>query len=527
MSSTHNPGLSGIASIIKQKNPPDVLETIAHISNDEVHTPPKLANQVLDLLPSHVWTNPDLKFLDPAVKSGVFLREAAKRLMVGLAGAIEDVDARREHILRNMLYGIAITELTALMSRRSLYCSSDATRKKNEAMPENCYSAVIFETPEGNIAFPPTKHDYGPGDKLSKCRVCGASKGDLDGEARFGRENHAYAFIHSEIQEIFGVSMQFDVIIGNPPYQLKDGGHGASASPIYQLFVDKAKALEPKYLSMIIPARWYAGGKGLDDFRAEMISDRSLKELTDFPKLFECFPGVEIKGGVCFFLRDASHNGDCRVRTIIDGSLITEETRDLREGGDVLIRDNRALSIFRKVIAKNAEFLHESVSSRKPFGFGTDEMGTDIRSRSDDLVFVRRGGKGFISRSKVSVNADWIDQWKVFTPMAGDGHGRVPAIVTGTPFVGRPGEACSETYLLVGPVNNSYEAENLSSYLKTRFARLLILLRKNTQHLTKDRFRFVPKMDMSRTWTDADLYAHFGLDKDEIAFIESMIKEMP
>lgn len=287
-------GLAQIAALLKNTTPPDVLETIAHISSDEVLTPPKLANRVLDLLPAHIWHDPRIKILDPAVKSGVFLREAAKRLMVGLADVIPDVTARREHIMRKMLYGIAITELTALMSRRSLYCASDATREKNPAAPENCYSAVIFETADGNIAFPETDHAY---DVRGKCRVCGANRGDLDGADRAGRENHAYPFIHRTIEEIFGEDMQFDVIIGNPPYQLKDGGHGASASPIYQLFVEKAKALEPRYLSMIIPARWYAGGKGLDEFRAEMLKDEGMAVLVDIPDAAEAFPGVEIKGG--------------------------------------------------------------------------------------------------------------------------------------------------------------------------------------------------------------------------------------
>lgn len=363
-------GLAQIAALLKNTTPPDVLETIAHISSDEVLTPPRLANQVLDLLPAHIWHDPRVRILDPAVKSGIFLREAAKRLMAGLAQVIPDVDARREHILRKMLYGVAITELTALMSRRSLYCASDATREKNPDAPENCFSAVIMDTPEGNIAFPATEHDY---DQKGKCRVCGANRGDLDGEHREGRESHAYPFIHRTIEEIFGDDMQFDVIIGNPPYQLgnKGGKDGVAATPIYQFFVEKSKALEPKYLSMIIPARWYSGGRGLDEFRDAMLKDKGMAVLVDIPDASEAFPGVEIKGGVCYFLREPTSRNGCEVRTLKKGDVVSSMTRPL-SAHDVLIRHNQAISILQKVLPQSTEFVEEQVSSRKPFGFAAN-----------------------------------------------------------------------------------------------------------------------------------------------------------
>ena len=515
-------GLAQIAALLKNTTPPDVLETIAHISSDEVLTPPKLANRVLDLLPAHIWHDPRIRILDPAVKSGIFLREAAKRLMVGLADVIPDLTERREHIMRKMLYGIAITELTALMSRRSLYCASDATREKNPAAPENCFSAVIFETADGNIAFPETDHDY---DVRGKCRVCGANRGDLDGEHREGRENHAYPFIHRTIEEIFGEDMQFDVIIGNPPYQLKDGGHGASASPIYQLFVEKAKALEPRYLSMIIPARWYAGGKGLDEFRAEMLKDEGMAVLVDIPDAAEAFPGVEIKGGVCYFLREPTRRNGCEVRTLKGGAVASSMTRALG-GYDVLIRHNEAVSILEKVLARATEFVEEQVSRQKPFGFRTNFTDFSATPFPGAVQIYAREKVGWIDPEEIKVNRDWVGKHKVLLSMAYNGGDAVPHQISGTPIIASPGSACTETYLVVGNFDDEATVVRFERYARTRFFRFMLSLRKNTQHITRDRFRFVPKMDMSRTWTDSDLYAYFGLTEDEISFIESTIKEM-
>ena len=516
-------GLAQIAALLKNTAPPDVLETIAHISSDEVLTPPKLANRVLDLLPAHIWHDPRIRILDPAVKSGIFLREAAKRLMVGLADVIPDLTERREHIMRKMLYGVAITELTALMSRRSLYCASDATRRMNPDAPENCFSAVIFETADGNIAFPETDHDY---DVRGKCRVCGANRGDLDGEHREGRENHAYPFIHRTIEEIFGEAMQFDVIIGNPPYQLKDGGHGASASPIYQLFVEKAKALEPRYLSMIIPARWYAGGKGLDEFRAEMLNDEGMAVLVDIADASEAFPGVRVTGGVCYFLRERVSQSGCDVRTMKKGEIISSMKRPLNEY-DMLIRHNQAVSILQKVLARSTEFVEEQVSRHKPFGFRTNFTEFLEKPFPGAIRIYARDKIGLVDPDKIQVNREWIEAPKVFIPMAYGEEGEYPYWITGRPIAAEGNSCCTETYLVAGVFDRLQEAECFRAYMKTRFFRFILSLRKNTQHITRDRFRFVPKMDMSRTWTDADLYAHFGLTEDEIAFIEATIKEMP
>jgi site-specific DNA-methyltransferase (adenine-specific) len=336
---------------------PDVLSCLANLSNDEVFTPPSLVNDILDLLPAELWSNPHAKFLDPVSKSGVFLREMAKRLMLGLETQIPDKQERINHIFSQQLYGIAITDLTALLSRRSVYCSKTANGK---------YSICeIFDDEQGNIRYKRMKHTWHNG----RCAYCGANQSEYDRDETL--ETYAYNFLHTDKPEkIF--NMKFDVIVGNPPYQLSDGGHGTSATPIYHKFVEQAKKLNPKYLSMIIPARWYSGGKGLDSFRKEMLEDDRLRKILDYPEAIDCFPGVQIKGGVCYFLWERDSKGLCEVSTSRKGKIVSVMERPLLEKNcETFIRYNEAISILTKVQKFNEKTIEKQVSSMKPFGLRT------------------------------------------------------------------------------------------------------------------------------------------------------------
>lgn len=488
---------------------PDILDCLAQLSDDEVPTPPKLANAALDLLPVDVWTEPTNRWLDPCSKSGVLLREAARRLLDGLACWESDFAKRREHIFRNMLFGTSITEMTGYISRRSLYYSRDASSD---------VSVVPFDSEAGNVPFVPSTHDFQNG----KCRVC---RGSVDLE-REGRENRAYSFIHGPYPTKELQNMKFDVIVGNPPYQLSTEGYGPTASTIYHLFVEQAIALGPRYVVMITPSRWFAGGKGLDEFREKMINDRRIAKLVDNPKLFDCFPGVEIKGGVSYFLWDRDHDDDTEFSTRIDGTIVSTTIRDLRAGDGVLIRDNRAVGIVEKVRAKTSASAAEWCSVRKPFGLTmfSNYSGSVPEPFEGSIPLIYSNKVGYSRPDQIERNHEWIDRWKVLVPKAADGHGREVSYVLGEPIALAPGSACTQSYLIAGMFASAKETENYAHYLATKFVRFLVLQRKVTQDVTPDRFRFVPQLDMRRRWTDSDLYEHFGLTDDEIRYVESTIQ---
>lgn len=519
---------------------PDVLTCIANLSNDEVFTPPELANRILDTLAqswaadhagADLWANRSVKFLDPFTKSGVFLREITNRLVKGLADQIPDLQERVNHVLTKQVFGIGITRLTSFLARRSLYCTKRANGPHSVGKG--------FSDESGNIWFERTEHTWVNG----KCSYCGASKDAMDRGADL--ETHAYAFIHTDniktrMAELFGDDMQFDVIIGNPPYQLNDGGYGTSAAPIYQLFVDQAKQLEPRYLSMIIPARWFAGGKGLDEFRESMLSDDRLRSIDDYLSASDVFPGVGLKGGVCYFLWNRDHRGECQVSTHFKDWPVSTATRPLLEdGAAVFIRFNEGLSILKKVIAQEnkdsdsvvlpADSRFDTlVSSRKPFALETTFKGRKSKKEGDLLVY-QNGGLGYVARESITAGLTYIDAWKIYIGRAAPGTGNrdtYPHRILSTPFIGEPGSICSETYLCIGPFGTKAEAENALSYLTCRLTRLLILLHKPSQDTTRKVYTFVPKQDWSRPWTDADLYAKYGITQAEIDFIEKVVRPM-
>ena len=490
---------------------PDVLTCLANLSNDEVFTPPEVANRMLDMLPEELWHDSSATFLDPACKSGVFLREIAKRLIDGLKEEIPDLQERIDHIFHKQLYGIAITELTSLLSRRSVYCSK---------YPNSKYSITLFEDTSGNIRYKRIPHHWQNG----KCLFCGASKSAYQRGDEL--ETHAYEWIHTtKPEEIF--KMKFDVIIGNPPYQLSDGGNNASATPIYQLFIQQAKKLSPRYLTMIVPSRWFAGGKGLDSFRNEMIADTRIRELHDYLNASDCFGnGVEIKGGVCYFLWDRDNRGDCLVATHSSRGIISQQKRYMKIGdNDVFIRRNEAISILEKVSAFKEDSFSTIVSSRRPFGLPTNITGSKTRG-SCDVILYQRGGTAFYPLRGLTKNQEWINKYKIYITKAYNAGDDYPHQILNKPIFGDKGTCCTETYIVLGPFESEEITNNVISYVCTKFFRFLVSLKKISQDATQRVYEFVPMQDFTKTWIDAELYEKYGLTEEEIAFIESMIKPM-
>ena len=525
--------MSNKASFSLRGRNPDVLTCIANLSNDEVFTPPDVANRMLDTLAeawasdragANIWADKSVRFLDPCTKSGVFLREITSRLIKGLENEIPDLERRVDHILTKQVFGIGITHLTSLLARRSLYCS------KHAKGPHSI--AKSFSTDDGNIWFQRTNHTW----KQDKCTFCGASRQDYDRGSSL--ETHAYAFIHTDNIKSFCAkilkNMQFDVVIGNPPYQLSDGGGGggASATPIYNLFIDAALSLEPRYAIMITPSRWFSGGKGLDEFRDRTLKDHRFIKLVDFPQLYDVFPGVKIRGGISYWLWGREHNGGCEVTTMIGNEVVGKPVVRALDAYDVLVRRNESVVILDKVMKYKdgtgaEERLSESVSARKPFGL-TNQKGKDTPSGLKDPVLVYGNQQtSYMERSKITANQDWINKWKVLLVKAHGTSGRDDVTILGEPVVAGPGTACTETYLVIGLCANEREAKNLAAYMRTRFVRFLVSLRKITQNITRDSYKFVPKLKMDREWTDQELYERYKISKDQVKFIESLIADKP
>lgn len=500
---------------------PDILEVIGDLSSDEVFTPPRVANAVLDLLPDEVWSDPDLRWLDPGAKTGVFLREVARRLMVGLAETITDEQERLDHILHNMVFGVAVTELTALMSRRTLYCSKDATGP---------HAASRMPTADGNVWFARIEHPY---DKNGRCPECSASKEQME---RHNSENHAYGFIHAAGREAIEkeFEMKFDVVIGNPPYHMEADASGKNVVAIYNAFVEQAKALNPRYISMIIPSRWMVGGRGLDDFRSDMLGDGRIRALVDYPNSAELFPTVDIKSGICYFLWDRDNTGPCEVTHQRAGVAHGPVSRTLNEF-DVFVRDSRALPVLRRVLARGEEPMSAGMSVRDPFGpaLGSNFTGFSRTRRVGDVRLYMNQDSAttelWADRSKATRNLDLIDRWKVFVPKAGPGSSGghvIPDVVIGRAVPAPPESVCTATYLVIGPLNSTAEAESVSSYLRTRFARFLIALRKPSQNTTRESYLWVPQQEWDHAWTDEELYAKYGITEEEQAYIAEMVREM-
>ncbi|ANO13110.1 Eco57I restriction-modification methylase domain-containing protein [Mycobacteroides abscessus] len=538
-----------VAFSLRGRNP-DVLNCIANLSSDEVFTPPELAKEMLDRVAAvwaeandgaDIWADSSVRFLDPFAKSGVYLREITAKLIDGLAAEIPDLQQRVDHILTKQVFGIATTLLTSLISRRSVYCSKSADGKHSVA--------TSFSSEAGNIWFERMEHTWAGatefietadenGDPIrrgtnGRCVFCNASQQALDRGGDL--ESHAYAFIHTNdikarIAELFGEDMQFDVIIGNPPYQLQSDG-GTRDIPIYQHFVEQAKRLAPRYLAMVIPSRWMASGLGLTEFRKTMLADRHIRELVDYPNAAEVFPSVGINGGACYFLWDSSHDGDCSVTTVRAGEAFGPIARPLDEY-DVLVRDGRALTILRKVLDKSEPSVNTILARDKEFGWTSNFDGFHADEKPGDvaLYYIRavKRGKGFIARDQVTKSTHLIDTWKLLVPKVGSGRERERSgvdLVLGPPQAAPSPSVCTQSFLFFY-VDSEAAVRSVRSYYSTKFFRFLVSLRKITQDATHGTYTWVPLQTWDRIWTDAELYAKYGLTDDEIAYIESLIRPM-
>ena len=512
---------------MKNNYSPDILNCLANLSSDEVFTSPELANRMLDLLPPELFRSSKTRFLDPCSKSGVFLREIAKRLLTGLEEQIPDLQKRIDHIMTKQVFGIACTDLTAEMSRRTLYCTKQANGE---------YSvSTAFNDTQGNLRYDRCRHTW---NAQGRCDHCGASQGEyLRADVR---ETYAYPFIHKSIKEIFHKDMQFDVIIGNPPYQLSDGS-GAStdaAMPIYNKFVEQSIKLKPNYLIMIIPSKWMVGGRGLQSFRNNMLADRHMKKLFDYEDAAECFAGMHIDGGVCYFLWDKSYNGDVEYTfKSNDGYVSMSKGKLQNDYFDFVIRDQRIIPIINKIASKHS--FAEIVSATKPYGIRKYLFNEPDRYPEANLserpfhnsvkihgVKGIKGGArrqvGYITRQTITTGKKSIDKYKLFFTTSYSTNAIQPPEI----IVGDKGEVCTETFLVIGPFETKKEQMNCKSYMETNFFKVLLYFGKGTMQVTRSVFGLIPLQDFSQPWTDEMLYKKYNLNKDEIAFIESMIRPM-
>ena len=495
---------------------PDVLNCIANLSNDEVFTPPELANKMLDLLPQELFRSPETTFLDPFTKSGVFLREIVKRLDRGLADQMPDRQQRIDHILHHQVFGIACTELTSLLARRSVYCSKTANGP---------YSISRFDTPDGNILYRNIRHTWVNG----KCKYCGASQAVYDRGSE--AEQYAYLFIHTDNpNKLFG-NMKFDVIVGNPPYQLvtHSGIKGDQAIPVYHSFVMAAKKLCPQYISMIIPARWYNGGMGMNSFRDEMLKDRRLEKLCDYANAKECFHSTNISGGVCMFLWNKNYNGKCEFTNIYGDSKVAQK-RFLNEF-PIFIRDNRSLDIIEKVMSLRESTVVQIVSPIMPYGFPSNARGIEKPNENHKYKLYASDGITYVEKTDIKQRMNYVGSFKLALGQLISGHlgeydenGQTK--VFSSLFIMSPDEVCTASYLSIGTFKTNDECKFALGYFNSKFVRFLVLQTLTSMHITRNSFSFVPLQDFSPPWTDEMLYKKYGLTAEEIAFIESMIRPM-
>ena len=486
----------------------DIFELIPNQKTNQIFTPKKVVQMMINQLEEHdpsLFTRTDTTFLDLYMKSGMYITEIVKKLFINTRKHYNSDDDCLKHILENQVYGLAPTPILQGITQSYIF-GFDA---------ENNISRQHF-----------IQHDIIP-------------------EAQEGKAKE-------KLQELFNLKkdMKFDAVVGNPPYQESDGGAQASAKPIYNYFVESAKDINTRMINLIMPTRWYAGGKGLDDFRKQMLNDEHIVEIHDFLNPNIIFPSTNIRGGVCFILWDNDYNNEKDLVKVVTYGDSFSDRKELKrklklDGEDIFIRNIESLEIL-KIIKSQKEFtsFENHISSRRPFDIDAfivkdlDKYKQNENGLKNPVLCYGKGKQtGFLEREEITKNIEWIDKYKVFTPRANNIGTELNDDNLNT-FIGTPNTICTESYIVVGVNLNldEHSAKNLSQYLTTKFARFLHSLGKASQDATSKTYKFIPLQDFTAKsdidWSksiseiDQQLYKKYGLSEDEISFIESMIKPM-
>ena len=499
------------------------------VERGEVFTAEREVNDMLDMVAQEC-RRIDSRFLEPACGDGNFLAEILRRKL-GAAGKKYDEspsDYEKNAVLAaSSIYGVDIMLDNIIRCRQRMLeiwneeykavCGNECGRKTQDDVKHIFEKNIVC----GNALSLMRADENGCDTKLP------IVFSEWTAVSPAGLRQKDYVFSEILMDGAVGdenvSGLKFDVIISNPPYQMNDGGAQASAKPLYHKFIQQAKKLNPRYLTMIVPSRWFAGGKGLDSFRNEMLHDTRICRLHDYPDASDCFPGVEIKGGVCYFLWDRDYCGECEVLTHSKGRIVSSMKRPLLEKDHgIFVRDNKAVEILKKVQKFGEDSFALVVSARKPFAFPTNFKDFyECRKNDSDLKIYANHSEGYIERKRVEKNQDWIARWKVLVPEAiGSGDTKTDRV---NPILAGPGEICTETYLVVGPCESKTEAENMIAYIQTRFFHFMLGLKKITQHTTSKVYEFVPQQDFSIRWTDKLLYEKYGLTDKEAEYVEALV----
>lgn len=486
----------------------------------EVFTAEREVSAMLDLVKQET-ERVDSRFLEPACGDGNFLTEILRRKLKAAKKSPSPSEFEKHSLMAiASIYGVDLLTDNVRTCRARLYEIWNKEYKSvcNKEISENLRENIEFILSRNIICGNALSLKAADENGQDTEEPIVFSKWTFDKDNNIQRKDYRFDKLLQG-----GNKIKFDVIIGNPPYQLNDGGNGASAKPIYHLFVEQAKKLKPRFLTMIIPARWYSGGKGLDAFRNSMLHDSRISQLHDFVYASDCFSGVEIKGGVCYFLWENGKKGNCKVFTHKGDDIISSMSRPLlEEGSNTFIRYNEAIPILRKVRAKGEQTFDNLVSPRKPFGLPSN-FRDYVKSKGppNSIYIYAQKDRGYVSGNKILKNKDWIDKWKLYIPEA-IGAGNMERDVL-KPIVGAPNTVCSETYVVVGPYDDETTVRNIETYVKTRFFHFMLGLKKITQHTTSKTYAFIPVQDFSKSWSDKELYEKYGLTEEEISFIEASV----